>query len=475
MDGGVVFGWKGKLYRAMRPRHDQSVRDLFGSGLIDALVKEGLFVPSFITDLELDGYGLVIEHQIVHTVSYPHEWSFSMLMEAASLVLRINEASIKYGYQTKDCHCYNVLFSGESPVYVDLGSFTPILAGSVALQSLDEYLRAYYYPLRIWASLGPVWGKKAVQRPGFLLSAEDYLRCRWPVFRWPAASTAGGLLSLLHKLLSVSDDVFAELRTKHPAWKARLAQFIRDRGKSFASIDHLKRRLRAIERQRFKTPWADYHDSFSRGDGGIGLTPRFQYIADLLESLDASSVLEVAANQGILSRSLRRTNPGLRVISTDLDETAVDKGFCASRRGGMGINWAVLDPFFTERHSVEDDPATRFQSEAVVALALTHHLILTLGLSPGWILDVLSAYSRKYLLVEFMPLGLFDGKKAPPVPSWYTVDWFQREFECRLDLVRRVQLEDNRILFVGTKKKQVSAQSGAGAFAPTPVPCRDSE
>jgi hypothetical protein len=143
--------------------------------------------------------------------------------------------------------------------------------------------------------------------------------------------------------------------------------------------------------------------------------------------------------------------PEMLVISADADEIAVDKGFRASKDEALGVNWVVLNPFFSELHVPEETPSARFQSDVVIALALTHHLLLSQGLPLSWILDILSEYSRKYVFVEFMPLGLFDGNTAPPIPSWYTVEWFQQEFEAKFLLVECVQLESNRILFIGSK------------------------
>src|SRR4249920_2029101 len=87
VDEGRVFRWNGKLFRSIRAEHNKAVQRLFSSGLIDALVKEGVFVHSRITDYKLDGFELVVEHQIVDVVSYPREWSFSMLKEAALVLL----------------------------------------------------------------------------------------------------------------------------------------------------------------------------------------------------------------------------------------------------------------------------------------------------------------------------------------------------------------------------------------------------
>ena len=451
-DEGRVFRWNGKLFRAIRAEHNKAVQRLFSSGLIEALVKEGVFVHSRITDYEIDGFELVVEHQIVDIVSYPREWSFSMLKDAAFLVLRINEIANEFGYQTNDCHPYNVLFDGEMPLYIDLGSFIPFQQKELSLLSLDQFLRSYYYPIKIWASVGSAWGSRAVQRPGLLLDTEDYLRCRWPIFRWAIADPVGKLVSTVYKVCSCTDERFGEMSKRYPGWKVFLAESCRNLRRSLASIEGLRRSLKRVKRRAIKTPWSDYHDSFTRQNGEITLSPRFQCIADLLISLGVSSILEIAGNQGVLSRALKRMNPGLLVTCTDTDESALDKGFCASKGEGLGINWAVLNPVFTELATVEDSPAVRFQADAVVALALSHHLVLSRGFRLEWVLDQLSQYCRNYMLIEFMPLGLYIGPNSPPTPAWYTQEWFQKEFEVRFNLISCTQLEANRVLFVGAKK-----------------------
>jgi hypothetical protein len=372
-----------------------------------------------------------------------------MLKDAGLLALRLNEVASRYGFQTQDCHSYNVVFSGESPCYVDLGSFVP--SKDYALLSHDVFQRSYCYPLKIWRSLGPAWGRQAVQRPGFLLNVEDYLAARWPVFRWRGTSTVAGLLARMARLQSLSDEAFDHFKTRHPGWKVAVATAIRNSGRRHADFSRLRRTLEAIGRPRARTDWSNYHDNLPGTRGESGLTPRFRHVADRVSSLGVGSVLEIAANQGILAQALRQARPDLQVIATDRDEAALDKGYRAAKARGLGIHWAVLDPFFTEQSNLEDRPEERFRSDAVVALALTHHLLLTAGYSLDRILQALALYSSRYVLVEFMPLGLHDGTGPTTVPPWYTVEWFQSGFERRFQVIERTQLEPNRILFVGLK------------------------
>jgi hypothetical protein len=76
---------------------------------------------------------------------------------------------------------------------------------------------------------------------------------------------------------------------------------------------------------------------------------------------------------------------------------------------------------------------------------------LTQGIQLDYILDRFECFTGKYLLIEFMPLGLHNGITAPPVPSWYNQEWFKTKFTKRFELLDQVQLEENRIIFVGMK------------------------
>ncbi len=52
-----------------------------------------------------------------------------------------------------------------------------------------------------------------------------------------------------------------------------------------------------------------------------------------------------------------------------------------------------------------------------------------------------------------MPLGLWDGKQAPPVPAWYNRDWVRTAFMREFELTHEEQLEENRVLFCGTLRR----------------------
>jgi hypothetical protein len=140
------------------------------------------------------------------------------------------------------------------------------------------------------------------------------------------------------------------------------------------------------------------------------------------------------------------------VICTDYDEIAIDKLVKRFSDQNVKLAPAILDFVKPLGNLRTDSPIMRFQSDMVIALAVTHHLILTQKISINVILDSLFGYSKQYVLVEFMPLGLWDGNTALPIPSWYTPEWFEAHLRKYASIEKVIHYSTNRILYFCNKK-----------------------
>ena len=70
-----------------------------------------------------------LSHERIPFVSYPYEWPFGMLKDAALLQLELVERAIECGWTMKDATPYNIQWRGCRPVFIDLPSFEPYTAG----------------------------------------------------------------------------------------------------------------------------------------------------------------------------------------------------------------------------------------------------------------------------------------------------------------------------------------------------------
>jgi len=100
-----------------------------------------------------DGWSGVLEHTTIPFVSYPYEWTFSMLKDAALLQLNILEQSLENGWTLKDATSYNIQFEGSRPVFIDIPSFEPWVKGEPWV-GYRQFCTMFLIPLMLKSHLG---------------------------------------------------------------------------------------------------------------------------------------------------------------------------------------------------------------------------------------------------------------------------------------------------------------------------------
>src|SRR5690349_6709362 len=127
-----VFYSGADVYRALSPDGLADFEALRQSGLLDD--------PRIVATEQVDNGAVdrsllvhepagVLKHERIPFVSYPYEWTFSMLKDAALLQLDVLLAALEKDMVLKDSTPYNVQFKGAKPVFVDIGSFERLREG----------------------------------------------------------------------------------------------------------------------------------------------------------------------------------------------------------------------------------------------------------------------------------------------------------------------------------------------------------
>jgi hypothetical protein len=456
---GYVFAWKGEVYRAVYPAAEERIRALFASGLVEALVDGGLMPGTELTDLRTDDCHLVIRHERIPVWTWPSEWSFDMLKDAACLVLRVNNVARRYGFQTIDAHGFNVTFHYERPLFVDLGSFVPIHRdfGSrrPGWRPLGEFVRTFLAPLRLWSLGAPAAARGALHGPQMPLA--EYWRLRSVMLRLVPRRFLD-LWELWYFRYKALNTISMEEFSVHASGsrrRLRLASVVRwaaRRGLLVGSgvmLERLSRKVQRIRAPRTRTEWGTYHDGIVAGD-------RFEHIVGLLEKHSVRSVLDMAGNAGFLSRAIAERVPVEHVICADYDENAINALYRDLKRRPARVYPVLLNFAISVGDDKQRSAIDRLRADAVLALALTHHLVLTQGHTIEFVLQRLKRFANRLVLVEFMPLGLYSSKHdvVPTVPAWYTTDWFRTHFGRNFELLEETELERNRVLFVGAVRDE---------------------
>lgn len=451
---GKVFHWRGRVCRGIKTTAANQVRDLFASGFINELTERGLFPRSEITDYKLEDFALVIEHEVVPVVTYPHEWSFDMFRDAALAVLEVNEIAARYGWSLKDCHPYNVLFNGSRPIYIDLGSFIPATRNT-GLISAAGFLSCYWYPLSIWASGDAFLAQRIISCSNGAMPPSSWVSYQHPVMRRLSSQRSAGLAKNRERVLRRGARIVGH-RNKLRRPLRSFVDFLPAELFAYAP-DLLRQKIMNLPPPPVGSEWHSYQDEYFAADG-LAPTPRFERILEIIETLDCESTVELAGNQGLLSLLVANRTAVQRVISTDSDSEAVNRfhKYCRNHSelfSGKTLQAAVLNFMGPEENFYTEPPATRFQSDLVIALAITHHLTLSQDFPLRKVMQTIASYTSKFALVEFMPLGLWNGQTAAPLPEWYTLEWFQQAFKESFELESVEELEANRVLLLGRLRK----------------------
>lgn len=454
-DAGKVFKWKSRVFRAIRGHTEKRIRYFFQCGLIDELVAVELFPKSWITDYSVEGFALVVEHQEITPLTYSYEWSFSMLKDAAITVLEVNKIANKYGFQLKDSHGSNILFQRMKPKFIDLGSFIEWEKGANWI-GIQEYLQFYYFSLKIWSKGDGYVGRMSLFAEHGMMPFASYLTYRTCLPSKICRKLAVFMSRYYGYLSSKSKHV--EQRLKALPGKTLLIKCLFDnKGVPRINFDQekLREKILKINIADSKSDWGKYHNAYyAEQRDKPEITPRFSRIIDIIMELkDIESIIDVAGNQGALSTMINTKTDVKHIICLDYDEDAIDAMYCRAKNTPENIEAAIVQNLTWPMVNRDvERPDVRFKSDAVLALAVTHHLLLKQMCPIDKVLKAISCYSSKYVFIEFMPLGLYVDEYSPEPPSWYSCDWFRKEFTSRFQLLLEEEVAHNRVLFVGIKQ-----------------------
>ena len=154
------------------------------AGLLHDLSDAGLIVGHTVRSRD----PLVLESPRFDAVTYPYEWTPSMLRDAALVTLDIATRSWDAGFHLRDASAFNIVFHRGRPVLVDLGSFRPGHTGYFLAygQFCDHFLNPLALldasgvsPRSAWSSLEGISAGETKGIAGLKAMRPKYLKHIW--------------------------------------------------------------------------------------------------------------------------------------------------------------------------------------------------------------------------------------------------------------------------------------------------------
>ncbi|MEO7043294.1 MAG: SAM-dependent methyltransferase [Gemmatimonadaceae bacterium] len=381
------------LYRQVNRVFADEFDSVSSSGLYDELIKDRLLVPHKAADiafaLTADAHAVIVPDRLPF-ISYPYEWCFGELKDAALLTLAIQSRALERGFVLRDASAYNVQFADGRPVFMDTLSFERYRDGQPWI-AYKQFCQHFLVPLLLMA-------RRDIRFGLLLREYLDGIPLDFGSHMLPRRSWAD-VRTLLHVHMHArAQRKYSETRVSSAVGSRKLAK-----SALAALTDNLREAVEKLEWRPDGTQWANYVDFTNYSDAAT--QQKHEIIRRYLSAQAPATVWDIGANTGEYSRTAREVAP--LVVSFDIDPAAVERNYRAVReRGETGLLPLLLDltnpsPALGWAHSERMSLAERGPADTVMALALVHHMAIANNVPLSHVAAYLAQLGRN-LIIEFV-------------------------------------------------------------------------
>lgn len=405
---GYVFHHGERVFRALDGGAADLLRGLATQGHLARWAREGLVVgtrfvedPALLAELKSIHPGFIsfLEHDRISPITYPYEWSTSMLADAGRLTLRLQGELLALGLALKDATAYNIQFVSGKPVFIDLTSIEKPARLDLWF-ALGQFNRMFLYPLLLVQHAG--WDLRS-----YFLSNLDgrstlQVGQAFPFHkRWsPSLLFDIGLPFTLEKRVKAGTTSAPRPPAATPGGTPTGNPLVQQ-----MTLRRLDKKLAALAGSIApKTVWGDYTRICSYDDEAEA--SKKALVKDFLQQAHAAEVLDIGCNTGDYSRIAAET--GASVLATDFDSGAVEQMYRRLKTDPAAITPMVVDianpsPGIGYLNAERPPFLERARPDCVLALAVIHHLHVGANLPLTAIRDLFARLARRHLVLEFVP------------------------------------------------------------------------
>jgi len=441
---GFVFESGGRLFRQINRSFAPEFDAFVASGLCERLIRDGLLVAhterthSDVASPQAALAHRIIEPERIAFVSYPYEWCFSQLKDAALTTLAIQTLALEHGFSLRDSSAFNIQFHRGKPVLIDTLSFERYREGEPWV-AYRQFCQHFLAPLALAARVDA--RLPLLMRPFIDGVPLDVASRILPVAtRWSPA------LSIHIHLHARSQRRFASSAAVKKRRVSRMAM----RG----LVDNLGGAVSKLRWTPAGTEWGDYYSDTNYSS--MARDQKASVVRDFVSRTRPTSVWDLGANTGEFSRIA--AEQGIPTVAFDVDAAAVEKNYRGVRqRNEAHMLPLVMDltnpsPSLGWDHEERASLAARGPADLVLALALIHHLAISNNVPLERVARFLARVGRS-LVIEFVPksdsqVQRLLATRADVFPD-YTREGFEAAFAVHFETLDTRRVEDSeRVMYL---------------------------
>lgn len=385
---GRIYRHDGRILRALSPEGRDRWRAVVESGCAGALTADGSLVGTRETEGGApSGWIACLEHDAIPFLSWPYEWPFGLLRLAALHHLRLHRRALEFGVTLTDASAYNIQFTGTRPVFIDVLSLRPYREGE-PWAGHRQFIEQFLNPLLFTASTGVSFHAWYRGSPEGIPSAE-LLRVL------PFRHRVHWRTWIHHRL---------PLRlTPHDPTRASVKPIPRET--ILFMLRQLERWIAGLHpRATGDSSWREYERTRSYSHRAVDA--KREFVEMFMSTRRPRRVLDIGTNTGEFAELSLRAGAGL-VVGFDADPGALEAAVDRSRERSLAYLPLYGDatnptPDSGWRQQERAGFSSRVEFDAVLALALVHHLGIGRNIplrdAVAWIVDLAPAG-----VLEFVP------------------------------------------------------------------------
>ena len=447
---GFLFSRDGVLYRQVNQIYTEHYDRLIASGLYTRLIDVGLLVAHEEVGIEPEDQVLayrIIKPQPLSFISYPYEWSFSQLKDAALATLSIQKFAMESGMVLKDASAYNIQFQNGKPVLIDTLSFEIYHEGEPWV-AYRQFCQHFLAPLALVTHTD-------VRLSQLLRVYIDGIPLDLAARLLPRRTRYGlGLATHIHLHAAAQKRYANKVVTKEQSSrKISKLQFM-------GLMDNLETTTQKLSWKPSGTEWGDYYTASSSHYSASAFEHKKQIVSKFLERIQPACTWDLGANTGEFSRLA--ASRGCYTIAFDIDPAAVEQNYLQVRQNKDTLMLPLVMDFTNpspslgwhnqERHSLLE----RAPADALLALALIHHLAISNNVPLLHLAEFLSDLGN-WLIIEWVPKEDSQVQKLlasrQDIFSEYNQAGFEAAFESYFMIHEKVTVQDSpRVLYLMEKK-----------------------
>jgi ribosomal protein L11 methylase PrmA len=387
---GFIFEKNGVFYRQVNISFKEHFDHFIQGGCYDHFVKKGFLVPHENIEENLTGsaeFYKTIRPQRIEYISYPCEWSFEMLKDAALLTLQLVKEALQFDMILKDASPFNLQWHSGKFIFIDTLSF-------------EKYEEAPWIAYRQFCEsfLGPLlimhYSKK--QLPELMLA-------------WPDGMPLAIIQSMLPKRSRFSLHAYLHIhlhaKLSQKKNNAKEKTRVLSKQKLLNLIGSLEILINRLTTPSQASAWSEYYDEAAQRNDY--LQQKKKIIGDWIElTKEIKTVADLGANEGEFSKLPAEKN--IYTLAADLDPYCINRLYNkikASRE--KNIHPFVIDlskptPATGVNNEERSSFISRVNVDLILALALIHHLAIGKNIPFEMTADMFSRVGKK-IIIEFVP------------------------------------------------------------------------